>query len=239
MKAMIFAAGVGSRLKDLTRDTPKCLMQIGGVTMLERVVSRLKDAGVSSVAINVHHHAEKVIQLVESRLHFGIEVTFSHEQALLDTGGGLKKLRSFFEGEDAFFIHNADIYCTTDLTRLMRAHRERQAVATLLVMERSDPRGLYFEHDHRLVGWTGEQHAVAPSARLLPFCGISVASGMLFKSMGSEEAFSIVPTFLRAARTTSRVFAQPLEASAEWVDIGTPEELSALQRKHAASASQR
>ncbi len=239
MKAMIFAAGIGSRLKELTRDTPKCLMQVGGVTMLERVVTRLKDAGVTSIAINVHHHAEKVVQLVESRNYFGIEVTFSHEPVLLDTGGGLKKLRAFFEKEDAFFIHNADIYCTTDLTRLMRIHRERQAVATLLVMQRPDPRGLYFDQDHKLVGWTGEQAPPAPQARLLPFCGISVASSTLFDSMGDDEVFSIVRTFLHAARITSRVFAEPLEASAEWIDIGTPEELSTLQRKYATNPRRR
>jgi MurNAc alpha-1-phosphate uridylyltransferase len=231
MKAMIFAAGIGSRLKELTRHTPKCLMQVGGITMLERVVNRLKDAGVSSVAINVHHHAEKVIQLVESRQHFGINVTFSHEAALLDTGGGLKKLRAFFEKEDAFFIHNADIYCTSDLNRLMRVHRERNAVATLLVMERPDPRGLYFGQDQKLIGWTGEDKPTQPDARLLPFCGISVASGTLFESMGDEEVFSIVRTFLQAARNSSRVFAHSLEASAEWVDIGTPEELFELQRR--------
>jgi NDP-sugar pyrophosphorylase family protein len=206
-------------------------MQVGGITMLERVVERLKEAGVTSVAINVHHHAEKVIQLVESRHRFGIEVTFSHEPVLLATGGGLKKLRAFFEQEDAFFIHNADIYCTTDLACLMRIHRERNALATLLVMERQDSRGLYFDQDHKLVGWTGEQTPPAPQARLLPFCGISVASGALFESMGDDEVFSMVRTFLHAARTSSRVFAQSLEASAEWIDIGTPEELSDLQSR--------
>ncbi len=231
MKAMIFAAGIGSRLKELTRDTPKCLMQIGGTTMLEQVVTRVKEAGVTSIAINVHHHAEKVIQFVESRKRFGIEVIFSHEPVLLDTGGGLKNVRAFFEKEDTFIIHNADIYCTSDLTRLVHIHRERAALATLLVMERRDPRGLYFDPNHKLIGWTGEQLPPPPQAQLLPFCGISVASGSLFESMEDTQVFSIIGTFLRAARSTSRVFGQRLEEGADWVDIGTPEELFELQRR--------
>jgi MurNAc alpha-1-phosphate uridylyltransferase len=231
MKAMIFAAGVGSRLKELTQHTPKCLMQIAGTTILERVITKLKDVGVTAVAINVHHHADKVVQFVESRDRFGIEVIFSHESTLLDTGGGLKKLRDFFHREDAFFIHNADIYCTSDLSRLARAHRELNAIATLLVMERPDTRGLYFDAQRRLLGWTGERASPPPSASLRAFCGVSIASGELFNSMGNDEAFSIVRTFLDAARDTHRVFGETIDAGAEWVDIGTPEELLALHNR--------
>lgn len=231
MKAMIFAAGIGSRLKELTQNTPKCLMEIAGTTMLERVVTRLKDAGVTAVAINLHHHAEQVVQFVESRNRFGIEVTFSHEPTLLDTGGGLRKLKEFFQDEDAFFIHNADIYCTSDLKRLVSAHRDRKAVGTLLVMERPDTRGLYFDTDRQLVGWTGEQASVPSTAQLRAFCGVSVASGEIFRFMGEESVFSIIRTFLDAARDTNRVFGEIIDPSADWVDIGTPEELSALRLK--------
>jgi NDP-sugar pyrophosphorylase family protein len=231
MKAMVFAAGIGSRLKELTHDTPKCLIDIAGATILERVVSRLKEVGVTAIAINVHHHAEKVIRFVESRHHFGLEVTFSHEPALLDTGGGLKKLREFFCNEDAFLIHNADIYCTTDLTKLIRIHRERQAIATLLITGEPDTRGLYFDSNQHLVGWTGEQRPLHPAAQLRGFCGISVASGEIFQAMGDEDTFSIIRTFLSAAHNTQRVYGETIDPKAEWIDIGTPEKLIALREK--------
>lgn len=231
MKAMIFAAGIGSRLKELTRDTPKCLMQVGDKTMLEHVVSRLKAAGVTGVAINVHHHAEKVTDFIRSKGDFGLEVLVSHEPTLLDTGGGLKKVAQFFAGEEAFLIHNADIYSDVDLAALVKRHRANKAVGTLAIMDRPSKRGLYFDPDYRLVGWTGES-APAPSSRLLSFCGISVASHEIFSHMGAEDTFSIIKTFLTAARSTDRVWGAVVSGS-EWTDIGTPEQLEALRKRYA------
>jgi MurNAc alpha-1-phosphate uridylyltransferase len=230
MKAMIFAAGVGSRLKELTRDTPKCLMQVGSKTMLEHVVDRLKAAGVSGVAINVHHHAEKVIQFVRERNNFDLDVLISHETTLLDTGGGLKKVAPFFSGEDAFLIHNADIFSTVDLGELVTRHQAHKAVATLAVMARESRRGLYFDPNYHLVGWTGEENPPA-STTLLNFSGISVASHEIFSHMGDEAVFSIIKTFLAAARTTQRVWGELIQG-AEWTDIGTPEQLEALRKRH-------
>lgn len=230
MKGMIFAAGIGSRLKELTRDTPKCLIEVGGKTMLERVVGRLKEAGVTSVVINVHHHAEKVVTFVEQRARFGIEVTFSHEPTLLDTGGGLKKVATHFASEDAFIIHNADIYSDIDLKSLVEAHRSRKAVATLAVMERASKRGLYFSQEHRLLGWTEEGGTPPAGSRVLAFCGISVASSRIFDFMGDESVFSIIKSYLSAARATGAVWGEVISQRA-WVDIGTPEQLSALRER--------
>jgi NDP-sugar pyrophosphorylase family protein len=229
MKAMIFAAGIGSRLKELTRDTPKCLMQVGDKTMLEHVVDRLKDAGVAGLAINVHHHADKVTQFLRDKDNFGLDVLVSHESSLLDTGGGLKKVASFFANEDAFLIHNADIFSTVDLAGLVHKHRSRNAIGTLAVMARPSQRGLYFDSAHHLVGWTGEKTPL-PSSGLLSFCGISVASHEIFSHMGSEEVFSIIKTFITAARSTGRVWGEVV-SGAEWTDIGTPEQLEALRNR--------
>jgi NDP-sugar pyrophosphorylase family protein len=229
MKAMIFAAGVGSRLKELTRDTPKCLMQVGGRAILEHVVERLKSAGVTAVGINVHHHAEQVVRFVRERNNFGIEVRFSQEDRLLDTGGGLKKLASFFEKEQAFLIHNSDIYSSVNLSELVRLHSERNAIGTLAIMKRPSKRGVYVDQAHHLTGWTGESptHAPGPSETLFAFSGISVASGELFQYMGEEEIFSLIAAYLRAARATDRVWGHPIQDGA-WIDIGTPEQLRAL-----------
>jgi MurNAc alpha-1-phosphate uridylyltransferase len=228
MKAMIFAAGVGSRLKELTRDTPKCLMLLGRETILEHVIAKLKAAGVTSLVINVHHHAEQILEFAKAHNNFGVPITFSHEPTLLDTGGGLKKVAAHFAGEKAFLIHNADVYCDLDLSTLVRAHMTQGSIATLAVMKRSSTRGLYFSKDAHLLGWTQESSPPPQNADLLGFCGISVASDELFSYMESNDTFSIIKPFLSAARATQRVFGQVLTDTA-WVDIGTPEQLHAVR----------
>jgi N-acetyl-alpha-D-muramate 1-phosphate uridylyltransferase len=236
MKAMVFAAGIGSRLKEFTKDTPKCLIEVGGIPMLERVVEQLKGAGVNSLVINVHHHADKVIQFVESRNNFGVNVTFSREPSLLDTGGGLKNVARHFNGEEAFLIHNADIFSDIDLKGLVSSHRARNAIGTLAVMERPSQRGLHFSADNRLVGWTGE-NAVAPEGtRVLAFCGISVASARIFEFMGDEAVFSIIKSYLTAARATGAVWGEVV-SNCEWTDIGTPEQLQGLRERLTAGRS--
>ena len=228
---MIFAAGVGSRLKELTKNTPKCLMQAGGKTLLEHAVERLKAAGVRAVMINVHHHAEQVQDFVRAQKKFGLQVSFSEESVLLDTGGGLKKAKEFFEGQTAFLVHNADVYSNCDLSALVAAHKAKRGVATLAVMQRYSSRGLFFNANMQLRGWTEEVPPYSPakgSDQLLAFSGISVASSELFQYMDDSDAFSIVRPFLKAAKTTERVWGHSIDGS-EWVDIGTPEHLKALQ----------
>jgi len=230
MKAMIFAAGIGSRLKQLTRATPKCLMEVGGKTMLEHVVDRLKGVGVTAVAINTHHHAEQVAEFVASNRYFGLEVLISHEPTLLDTGGGLRKVAPFFAGEEAFIIHNADIFSAIDLSCLVERHRTTNAIGTLAVMDRPSKRGLYFDAKQQLVGWTQESTPAPKGASLLSFCGISVASHEIFSHMADEGAFSIISSYLSAARATGRVYGENV-TGAEWTDIGTPEQLEALRER--------
>jgi NDP-sugar pyrophosphorylase family protein len=230
MKAMIFAAGIGSRLKELTRNTPKCLMEVGGKTMLEHVVDRLTAVGVTAVAINVHHHADQVTEFLKSRSYFGLEVMVSHEPKLLDTGGGLKKVAPFFSGEDAFIIHNADIFSDIDLAELVTHHRDRKAIGTLAVMERPSKRGLYFDAKHHLVGWTEESTEAPAKSTLLSFCGISVASHDLFAYMEKEAAFSIIKPYLAAARDSKRVWGVTCNG-VDWTDIGTPEQLATLRQR--------
>ena len=230
MKAMVFAAGIGSRLKELTHNTPKCLIKVGGKAMLEHVIDHLRAVGVTEVAINLHHFPEQIIRFVEERANFNLRVTFSHESTLLDTGGGLKKLREVFEREEAFLVHNSDVYCTADLAQLVALHRSTNAVATLAVMKRASKRGLYFDQSMRLTGWTEERNAVAPHGDLFAFGGISVCSGEIFSHMDSRQIFSIIEPFLQAARSSHTVFGREIPADS-WIDIGTPQELTRLQRR--------
>lgn len=230
MKAMILAAGIGSRLGELTKTTPKCLMQVGSKTVLEHVVERLKAAGVTAATINVHHHAEQVIAFVQSRSSFGLTIEFSHEPSLLDTGGGLKKAVSFFAGEEAFFVHNADVLSTIDLAALRQLHLSRSAIGTLAVLRRPSSRGLYLGADNSLQGWTGEMAAPPAKTELFGFCGVSVASSKLFSFMPEQESFSIIQPYLSAARATQLVWGEPCP-DADWIDIGTPEQLAAARKK--------
>jgi N-acetyl-alpha-D-muramate 1-phosphate uridylyltransferase len=231
MKAMVFAAGVGSRLKELTKDHPKCLMVAGGKTLLEHVILRLKAAGVTEIMINVHHLHQQVIDYVLAHSHFDISISFSYERELLDTGGGLKNVRDFFRGESCFLIHNSDIYSNLNLSALVDYHKSRSSIATLAVMKRSSARGLYFDSAQQLVGWTSEKDQLPPTdSELLAFSGISAASAELFDFMPNTDAFSLITPFLSAARASNRVTGYRIDQS-EWTDIGTPESLLALQKR--------
>jgi MurNAc alpha-1-phosphate uridylyltransferase len=230
MKAMVFAAGVGSRLKELTKETPKCLMQVGNKTLLEHVLLKLAHVGVDEVVINVHHLPYMITSYLAQHDNFGLQIHISHESALLDTGGGLLKARSFFEGEDAFIVHNSDIYSTIDLSSLVHNHLSRRADATLAVMKRASKRGLFFDDCMRLVGWTEEQTPPPDDAQLLAFSGISVCSGRLFRYMTSQGPFSLITPFLEAARDSGQVYGVHITPEI-WSDIGTPESLKALQEK--------
>ena len=199
--------------------------------MLERIIERLKDVGVVSVVINVHHHAEQVVAFVESRQRFGIDVTFSHEPVLLDTGGGLKKVHQLFAEENAFFLHNADVYCESSLAALYDAHHERRgAHASLAIMCRDSARGLYMSSEMELVGWTGEKTTPPSDAKLYAFSGISICTPKLFSYMPSGDTFSIIEPMLACARATGSVFGLEIDPTT-WVDIGTPEKLASLQAR--------
>lgn len=174
MKAMIFAAGLGTRLRPLTDNCPKALVEVGGKPMLGRVMQRLIDAGVTEAVVNVHHFAGMIKEYLTANNNFGITVHVSDESdLLLDTGGGILRARQWLDGGEPFIVHNADILSDVDLAAMYRAHEASGADATLLVAHRQSSRYLAFGNaDSRLHGWinttTGQ---TAPRA----FCRRSVA----------------------------------------------------------------
>lgn len=237
MKAMIFAAGLGTRLRPLTDHTPKALVPIAGKTMLERVILRLKDAGFNDITINIHHFGEQIIEFLRTHNDFGATIHISDERdRLLDTGGGIKKARPFLDGNEPFLVHNADIICDIDLAELYRHHRESNAEATLLVSERQTSRYLLLDDDNLLHGWinksTGETKPgdfvfQEGEYREMAFGGIHVISPSIFRQMESaqwEGKFSIIPFYLSVCKTT-RIQGYPLQ-SCHWFDIGKPETLA-------------
>mgnify|MGYP002498066840 FL=1 len=234
---MIFAAGLGTRLRPLTDHTPKALVSVAGKPMLERVILRLKEAGFNDITVNIHHFGEQIIEFLRANNDFGITIHLSDERdMLLDTGGGIKKARPFLDGNEPFLVHNADILSDINLAELYRHHRESNAEATLLVSQRQTSRYLLLDDANRLHGWinksTGE---VKPAGfdyretkyRELAFGGIHVISPSLFRLMDDGQwdgKFSIIPFYLSAC-TKVHIQGYPLQGF-RWFDIGKPETLA-------------
>ena len=180
MKAMILAAGLGTRLRPLTDDRPKALVELGGRTLLEITLERLRSFEVSEVIINVHHFADQVVDFLKSKNNFGMRIDISRENVLLDTGGGLKKAAYFFlENPSAldapFVLHNVDVISTIDLGRMVEFHTENHALATLAVQDRETSRNLLFDDQLQLCGRRSEpkrgNEIVRPSATI-PVAGV-------------------------------------------------------------------
>jgi NDP-sugar pyrophosphorylase family protein len=238
MKAMVLAAGLGTRLRPLTDDRPKALVEVGGRTMLEITLTRLQEFGVGEVIINVHHFADMVIKFLRSRNNFGMRIEVSREDdLLLDTGGGLEKAAPFFledaSGRDEpFILHNVDIISTVDLRRMTQAHRENQALATLAVQDRDSSRYLLFDDALRLcgrqIGRDATADVVRPAARLqaLAFCGIHIISPRLLPMITEQGVFSIIDVYLRLAAKREKVGAFRADGC-YWRDLGKPQQILA------------
>ena len=230
-KAMIFAAGRGTRLKPVTDHTPKALVKIGGKEMLLRVIEKLLETGVTSFVINIHHHAEQVRRFVENLDLPGATFRISDESdALLDTGGGLKKASPLLESDQPIFLHNADVLSTVDLSRMWDHHQRNQALATLAVSNRKSSRYFLWE-DQVLKGWENEKSGErimageinAGNVKKLAFSGIHLVSPELLRLLPEEKSFSITDVYLRLASHHKIVCYEHNPKG--WIDIGTPEKL--------------
>lgn len=237
MKAMILAAGVGSRLRPLTDTCPKALIDINGVPMLEIVLRRLINVGCREVVVNVFHLADMIVEFLQRRNNFGIRIEIARETALLDTGGGLKNVASFFDDGQPFFLHNVDVLSDVDLHRMYRRHFEQQALATLAVQARQTSRYFLFDENDLLCGWEslGENKkmlARPPVGKVtrLAFNGIHVISPQIFAHMRETGAFSINQTYLRLAGAGEKIMAFHMDEY-YWRDIGRLEKLEAIRRE--------
>ena len=235
MKAMVFAAGIGSRLADLTKNRPKCLMEAGGSTMLAHVCTKLKRAGVSEIMINVHHCAQQVMEHVRSCSGWGLKAHFSEESSLLGTGGGLQKVAEFFRDQEYFIVHNSDVYTDFDLSVMVETCKERDAVAVLATKERSTSRPLLFDCTGQLAGWenhnngTGERFGKNVDLISVGFTGIHVVTPRIIPFLVNySPPFSIMEAYFDAARQDKLVCRYDIGGS-YWIDIGVPERLQELQ----------
>ena len=230
MKAMVLAAGLGTRLRPLTNDRPKALVELSGRPLLEIALTRLKSFGIQEVIVNVHHFADMVVEYLRVYDNFGMQIEISREDLLLDTGGGLKKAAWFLGDSDPFIVHNVDILSTLDLHQLVRFHTEHGALATLAVKHRDTSRYLLFNEQGELCGRRSKpelkDEIVRPSRQVIPlaFSGIHVASPRLFPLMTEEGVFSIIPAYLRLAGQGEKILAYRSDDD-EWMDLGRPENL--------------
>jgi mannose-1-phosphate guanylyltransferase len=244
MKAMILAAGLGTRLRPLTDNRPKALVEVGGRTLIEITLSRLRVFGVREVIINVHHFADMVVDYLKANDNFGMRIEVSREEVLLDTGGGLKKAAHFFlenssPSDEPFILHNVDVISTIDLARMVHFHAECRALATLAVQDRETSRYLLFDQRLQLCGrQAGRDQApemvrAAHPTQALAFSGIHVISPRLFKMLTEEGAFSIITSYLRLASQGESIAAFRADEY-YWRDLGRAQNVAQaeLDLKH-------
>ena len=229
MKAMILAAGMGSRLKPLTDHIPKALVEINGKSLLQLVIERLKPFAVTEIIINVHHHGQQIVDFVVAHELFGLWIEFSRETELLDTGGGLKKAAWFFDDGAPFLVHNVDVLSDLDIFEMAKTHRQSGALATVAVRSRQTSRYLLFDEQNRLCGWRsvkdGQEKIVRPgvkSLKPLSFMGIHIISPEIFTFMPAQERFSIIDLYLDLAARGKSIMAYRAD-ECRWIDLGKRE----------------
>lgn len=230
---MILAAGLGTRLRPLTYETPKALIGVGGRPMLDRVARRLVELGATRLVINVSPHADMIRDFIREVDAWNVDVRISEEHGgPLETGGGLKKAAPLFEREGPILIHNADILTDLDVEALYRAHQDAGALATLAVRDAVSDRYLLFDDDG-LYGWAyrGEEHPVRDArgeTRRYDFLGVQVIDPALLDRFEEDGKFSIFTTYMRLIRQGERFAAYPV-GHVYWNDIGTHEQLESAR----------
>jgi mannose-1-phosphate guanylyltransferase len=240
MRAMVLAAGLGTRLRPLTDDRPKALVEVAGHTLLEITLRRLQHFGIREVIINVHHFADMVVDYLKKQDNFGMLIKISREEVLLDTGGGLKKTAWFFsensgDSDEPFILHNVDVLSAIDLDRMIQRHLQKQALATLAVQERKTSRYLLFDDQDQLCGRrTGSDRGdeivrssvQAPEPlQALAFSGVHVISPRLLTRMTEDGVFSIIPSYLRLVAEGEKIIAFRADEY-YWRDLGRPENVT-------------
>ena len=234
MKAMIFAAGFGSRLKPWTDHHPKALAVVNGKTLLQRNIEYLQKYGISEVIVNVHHFSDQIISILDKNKGWGSVVTISDEtDAVLETGGGLKKASWYFKNEPIFVVMNVDILTDMSLSKMIQQHQHLQPMATLAVSDRDTSRYFLFDQQNMLSGWenvkTGEKKIVKNADPLFQkaFSGIHVINRSLLPLIKQEGKFSMVDVYLDLAK--EHIISCYNHTGTALIDVGKPESILAAE----------
>ena len=236
MKAMILAAGMGTRLLPLTENKPKALVEINGIPLVQLAIQKLISSGFDEIIINAHHFAGMLINFLKEKNNFGINIQISDEtDLLLDTGGGIKQASSFFNDGKAFLVYNVDILSDIDLRQLYRAHCELNPIATLAVRNRETSRYLLFNEENILCGWknfkSGSTKFARPSEtvfKLLAYSGIQIVNPKIFNLMPEDKVFSIIDLYLKLA--VENEIKAYIHDDSFWMDLGKPESLKEAEK---------
>lgn len=236
MKALIFAAGKGTRLKPFTDEHPKALMPVNGVPLLQRNIEYLQKAGINDFVINIHHFGHQINDFLKENKNFGAKIEISDERLnLLETGGGLIKARHFLENEENFLVMNADILTDLSITEFIRFHEESHNFVTLAVSDRDSSRKLLFNEKMMLKGWenmtTGERKLAenfsTKNLRYLAFSGIHCMNRSIFGKISRTGKFSIMEEFMDMMRTEN---IRGYQHKANLVDVGRPESVTEAEK---------
>jgi MurNAc alpha-1-phosphate uridylyltransferase len=235
LNAMIFAAGLGTRLKPFTDSKPKALVELAGKPLLERAILKLIELKVDRIVINVHHYADMIEDFLRTNNNFGVDIRISDEkEELLDTGGGLKKASDLFIPNATVLIYNVDVFSSLDLSELINFHKLTGSLVSMVMRERTSSRYLYFNQDNQLTGWKNCKTGEIKEARKdmndsepLAFSGIHLIDPKLFSLIHEEGKFSIIDLYLRLAKK-EKILAFK-DSSEIWTDLGKPEDLAWAQ----------
>ena len=241
MKAIVFAAGLGTRLQPFTLEHPKALVDVNGTPMLQRVILRLRNAGIKEIVVNVHHFADQIIEFIRTNNGFGCDIAISDERnLLLDTGGGIAKAADMLDGDEPFIAYNADILSDFNISKMIKAHQLSGADVTLLTSSRSSSRQLYFDNNERLVGWQNIKTGECRPASFHPngnchgasFNGVHIINRKALQSLkqhaATEPVFSITPFYIDNISYLDIRAYTPTETY-QWYDIGRNETLAAAR----------
>ena len=235
MKAMIFAAGLGTRLYPLTLHKPKALVEIAGKTLLQMAIEKVSQAGYHDLVINIHHFGDQIIEYLEKNNNFGLNIIISVERdQLLDTGGGILKAAPWLNGDEPFLVYNVDVLSNIDLQLFRKYHIEQGGLVTLAVRDRSTARYLAFDDAMQLSGWrnikTNDEIASRSmlNCRLLAFSGIQLIEPAIFKLITETGSFPLIPLYLRLA-AKHRIMGYNDESSL-WMDLGKPSQIKEAEK---------
>ena len=231
MKAMLFAAGLGTRLKPFTDSHPKALAVVNEKTILQRNIEFLARFGIKDIIINVHHFAKEIIDFLKINKDFGSTITISDEgDHILETGGGLKKASWFFQADNSpFIVMNVDVLTDINLRAMIEQHKKSQPLATLAVTNRHTSRYFLFDEVDLLCGWknikTGEQKISREASGYIQkaFSGIHLISPKIFSLMYMDGKFSMVDLYLELAKTQAITAFD--HSNSKFIDVGKPESI--------------
>jgi|FLOH01.1.fsa_nt_gi N-acetyl-alpha-D-muramate 1-phosphate uridylyltransferase len=231
MKAIILAAGLGTRLKKITQDMPKALVEVNGKTMLEIAILNLKNQGFNHFLINIHHEGKSIIDFLASKNNFGVNIIISDErEQLLDTGGAILKAKEFIAGNEPVLVHNVDVISDVNISKLFNYHKNNNAVATLCVRKRETQRFLLFNNSNNLIGWTNLRNKEFKWVNKsyseyysYAFSGIYVISPKFVDLIKQTGKFSIIDSWLEIANTN--IINAYVDTANQWHDLGTIEKI--------------